>query len=82
MVCIALHANIYQHVLAFILLVTVFGMYDIMIRANTDQIHAYFFNTCQCGRQYIHQYDPNTIQYRAIQAQIETNTCTNTDEYT
>ena len=38
--CIAIRANIYQHALACITLV--FGMYEIMIRANTDQIPAFF----------------------------------------
>ena len=27
-----------------------------------------FFNTYQYGREYIHQYEPNTIKYRPIQA--------------
>ena len=63
-------------------IVLVFVMHEIMIRANTDQMHAYFFNMCQCWCQYIHQYDPNTIQYRPIQAQIQTKTSINTDEYT
>ena len=40
LVCIAIRANINQHVLACITLV--FGMYEMMIRANTDQIHAFF----------------------------------------
>ena len=35
-----------------------------------------FFNTCQYWRQYIHQYEPNTIEYRPIQSQIQTNTST------
>ena len=80
MVCIAIHTNIYQHVLACIWLV--FGMNELIIHANTDQIHACFFNMCQCRLQYIHQYKPNTIQYRPNQAQIQVNTRTNTDQYT
>ena len=40
LVCIAIRAKKYQHVLACITLV--FGMYEIVIRANTDQIHALF----------------------------------------
>ena len=39
--CITIHANSYQHVLACIELV--FGMYEIMIRANTDHWET---NTC------------------------------------
>ena len=33
-ICIGIHANTYQHALACIRLV--FGMYELMIRANTD----------------------------------------------
>ena len=65
---LAIHANTYQHVLACIALVL--GMCEIMVRANTDQIHAHFFNTCHCWRQYIHQYDP-----------IQINTSPNTGQY-
>ena len=76
--CIKIHTNTYQHVLACIELV--FGMYEIIIRANTNQINAYYFNTCQHELQYIRQYDPNTIKYRPIQALIQTKTTTNTDQ--
>ena len=36
-------------------------------------------NTDAKRRQYIHQYNPNTIKYKPIQALIQTNTSTNTD---
>ena len=77
LVCIAIHTNTlaYQHLLACVALV--FGMYEIMILAKTDQIHTYFFNLYQCWSQFIHQYYPNTIQHRPIQAQIQSNTSTN-----
>ena len=44
LVCIPIHAKTNQHLLAAIKLV--FGMYEIMMRANTVQIHAFFANTC------------------------------------
>ena len=101
LVCIAIRANICQHVLACIALV--FGMYEIMIRANTDQIHAFVFQYVPIRTQ-IHspiwaQYnqiqtntssntDKNKLEYRPIQAQIQTNahifvfnTCTSTCQY-
>ena len=40
LVFITMHANPYQHTLACIMLI--FGMYEIIIHANTDQIHAFF----------------------------------------
>ena len=74
--CITVHTNTYHHVLACIELV--FGMYEIMTCANTDQIHA-FISICA-------NTDPNTFtntnwlaiqsstdQYRPIQAPIQTN---------
>ena len=71
LVCIALRANICQHVLACIVLV--FGMYEIMIRANTDQIHAFVFQYVPIRTQ-IHS--PIRAQYN----QIQTYTSSNTDQ--
>ena len=70
-----IHADTYQHVFACIELV--FGMYETMIRANTDQIHAFDFKTCQLEyrRKYIRQYDHKPIQV-LIQTNISTNTST------
>ena len=64
----AIHANTYQHVLGCVILV--FGIYEITIRANTDQIHAYFFMI--------------PIQFNIDPVYIElywANTCPNTDQY-
>ena len=69
--CIAIQPNTYQYVLAGI------SMVSSIFRPN---IHC-IFHMCQHWRQYIHQYDPNTFQYWSIQAHIQTNISTNTDQY-
>ena len=48
--CQYIRANIYQHVLACIMLV--FGMYDIMIHTKTDQIHAFVLEVSELSKQY------------------------------
>ena len=71
LVCIAIRSNKYQHVLACITLV--FGMYEIMIRANTDQKHAFF--------PYVPILTPIHSPIRAQYNQIQTYTSSNTDQY-
>ena len=78
---IGMYYNTYQHVSACIALV--FGIYEIMIRVNTDQIHAFVFSM----HAFVFQYVPWPIRTpihsprrRAQHNQIHTNTTSNTDQ--
>ena len=69
-----LHAITYQHMACFGL---VFGMYEIMICANTDQMHTFFFQFVPIMTRI---YSPIRSQYNPILTNTSPNT--NTDQCT